>query len=36
MGTILFFLVDIVERFICPWHISRAGMTVQKRPSRLY
>ena len=22
MGTILFFAVDIVERFVCPWHVS--------------
>jgi NitT/TauT family transport system permease protein len=26
MGTILFFLVDIAERLVCPWHVShRAG-----------
>jgi NitT/TauT family transport system permease protein len=22
LGTILFFIVDVVERFVCPWHVS--------------
>jgi NitT/TauT family transport system permease protein len=22
VGTILFFLVDLVERIVCPWHVS--------------
>jgi NitT/TauT family transport system permease protein len=22
LGTILFFLVDFVERLVCPWHVS--------------
>jgi NitT/TauT family transport system permease protein len=22
LGTILFFLVDLAERLICPWHVS--------------
>jgi len=22
MGTVLFFLVDIAERLVCPWHVS--------------
>ncbi|MCC6779692.1 MAG: ABC transporter permease [Hyphomicrobiales bacterium] len=22
IGTILFFVVDVIERFVCPWHVS--------------
>jgi NitT/TauT family transport system permease protein len=22
MGTILFYLVDLAERLICPWHVA--------------
>lgn len=26
MGTVLFFLVDLAERVICPWHVSHRGV----------
>jgi NitT/TauT family transport system permease protein len=22
LGTFLFYIVDLVERFVCPWHVS--------------
>jgi NitT/TauT family transport system permease protein len=29
MGTILFFLVDIAERLVCPWHVSHRAAEAQ-------
>jgi NitT/TauT family transport system permease protein len=35
VGTVLFVLVDMVERLVCPWHVSHrlddAALTVRGR-----
>lgn len=34
MGTILFYLVDLAERLVCPWHVSHRGDGVPAQAAR--
>jgi NitT/TauT family transport system permease protein len=32
LGTLLFYLVDLAERFACPWHVSQRTTEAQPAP----
>lgn len=34
IGTILFYLVDLAERLVCPWHVSHRSDGVPSQPAK--